>query len=208
MARLVWYFDFLSPFAYLQFAGHPGLFRRSDLDLKPVLFAGLLKHFGHKGPVEIESKRIYTYRHTQWQADKYGIPMKYPPGHPFNPLHALRLALALGGTYDTVKAIFDFIWLEGRSPNDDWKALCAALGVPGAEVLAASEAVKTGLRENTDEAIRAGVFGVPTFVVDDQLFWGVDSTAMLLDYLDNPQLFESDEMKRLRYLPVAAARPT
>ena len=97
---------------------------------------------------------------------------------------------------------------SGRSPNDEWKALCDTLGVPGAEVLAASEGVKTELRENTDAAIRAGVFGVPTFVVDDNLFWGVDATAMLLDYLDNPQLFESDEMKRLRHLPIAAARQT
>jgi 2-hydroxychromene-2-carboxylate isomerase len=107
-----------------------------------------------------------------------------------------------------VKAIFEFIWAQGRSPNDEWKTLCDALGVPGAEVLAASDAVKTQLKDNTDEAIRAGVFGVPTFVVDDHLFWGVDATPMLLDYLDNPQLFDSDEMKRLRYLPVAAARQT
>jgi 2-hydroxychromene-2-carboxylate isomerase len=107
-----------------------------------------------------------------------------------------------------VKTIFDFIWAQGRSPNDEWKVLCDALGVPGAEVLAASDAVKSQLRANTDAAIRAGVFGVPTFVVDDNLFWGVDATAMLLDYLDNPQLFESEEMKRLRYLPVAAARQT
>jgi 2-hydroxychromene-2-carboxylate isomerase len=206
--RRIWYFDFVSPFAYLQFAAHPGIFQRSDVDMKPVLLAGLLKHFEHKGPAEIEPKRIHTYRYTQWQAEKYGIPMKYPPGHPFNSLHALRLAMALGSTYDTVKAIFDFIWVEGRSPTDEFKVLCDALGVPGAEVLAAGESVKHGLRENTDAAIRAGVFGVPTFVVDDNLFWGVDATPMLLDYLDNPRLFESDEMKRLRYLPIAAARRT
>ena len=111
-----------------------------------MLFAGLLKHFEHKGPAEIEPKRIHTYRHTQWQADKRGIPMKYPPGHPFNSLHALRLAIAFCGTYDTIKAIFDFIWAQGRSPNDEWQALCDTLGVPGAEVLAASAAVKTELK--------------------------------------------------------------
>ena len=206
MARLAWYFDFVSPFSYLQFAAFPNLFQRSDVDMKPVLFAGLLNHFGHKGPAEIEPKRKHTYQHTQWQAGKRGLAMRYPPGHPFNSLHALRVAIALGGTYDTVKTIFDFIWVEGRSPNDEWHALCGALGVPGAEVLAMTEGVKTQLRENTDEAIRLGVFGVPTFVVDDHLFWGIDTTEMLLDYLDDPQLFESDEMKRLAYLPVAATR--
>ena len=208
MARLAWYFDFVSPFSYLQFAAFPNLFQRSDVDLKPCLFAGLLNHFGHKGPAEIEPKRKHTYQHTQWQAGKRGVALRYPPGHPFNSLHALRVAIALGGTYDTVKTIFDFVWVEGRSPNDEWRALCDALGVPGAEVLAMGEGVKTQLRENTDEAIRLGVFGVPTFVVDDHLFWGIDATEMLLDYLDDPQLFDSDEMKRLAYLPVAAQRPT
>jgi 2-hydroxychromene-2-carboxylate isomerase len=206
MARLTWYFDFVSPFSYLQFAAYPSLFQRSDVDLKPVLFAGLLNHFGHKGPAEIEPKRRHTYLHTQWQADKRGVPLRYPPAHPFNSLHALRVAIALGATYDTVKTIFEFIWVQGRSPNDEWQQLCDALGVPGAEVLAMGGGVKTLLRENTDEAIARGVFGVPTFAVDDHLFWGVDATEMLLDYLDNPRLFDSDEMKRIAYLPVAASR--
>jgi 2-hydroxychromene-2-carboxylate isomerase len=206
VARLSWYFDFVSPFSYLQFAAFPALYQRSDADLKPVLFAGLLDHFGQKGPAEIDPKRKHTYQLTQWMAGKRGLPMRYPPAHPFNPLHALRLATALGATYETVRTIFDFIWVEGRSPNDEWQALCDALGVPGAEVLAASAAVKTQLRESTDEAIQRGVFGVPTFVVDDHLFWGIDATEMLLDYLDDPQLFESDEMKRLAFLPVAASR--
>jgi 2-hydroxychromene-2-carboxylate isomerase len=206
MARLVWYFDFVSPFAYLQFAAFPDLFQRADVDLKPVLFAGLLKHFGHKGPAEIEPKRKHTYLYTQWLAAKRGVALRYPPAHPFNPLHTLRVAIALGGTFDTVKTIFEFIWLHGRSPHDEWQTLCGALGVPGAEVLAMSDAVKTELRANTDEAIRRGVFGVPTFVVDDQLFWGIDATEMLLDYLDDPQLFASDEMQRIAHLPVAASR--
>jgi 2-hydroxychromene-2-carboxylate isomerase len=132
--------------------------------------------------------------------------MRVPPAHPFNPIHALRLALAFGATYETVKSIFDFIWGEGRSPNDEWKALCDTLGVPGAEVLAASEGVKTQLRENGEEAIRAGVFGVPTFVVDGHLFWGLDATDMLRDYLADPQLFDSPEMQRLGSITVGATR--
>ncbi len=134
------------------------------------------------------------------------MPLRVPPAHPFNPIHALRLALAFGATYETVKAIFDFIWGEGRSPNDEWKALCDTLGVPGAEVLAASEGVKTQLRENGEEAIRAGVFGVPTFVVDGHLFWGLDATDLLRDYLDNPQLFDAAEMQRLASIQIAATR--
>jgi len=206
VSGLVWYFDFVSPFSYLQFAAYPELYQRSDTELKPTLLAGLLNHFGQKGPAEIEPKRLHTFRYTQWEATKRGVTLRYPPAHPFNPLNALRLAIAFGGTYDTVRAIFDFIWVEGRSPTDEWQALCDVVGVPGADVLAGSEGVKTQLRENGEEAIRFGVFGVPTFVVDGHLFWGLDATGLLFDYLNDPQLFATDEMKRLESLPVAAAR--
>jgi 2-hydroxychromene-2-carboxylate isomerase len=206
MARLQWYFDFLSPYAYLQFATEPDLFQRSDVELKPLVFAALLDHWGQKGPTEIESKRQHTYRQVTWMGARRGVPLRVPPEHPFNPIHALRLAVAFGATYDTVKSIFDFIWAQGRSPNSEWQALCDTLGVPGAEVLAASEGVKTQLRENGAEAIRAGVFGVPTFVVDGQLFWGVDATDLLRDYLDNAQLFDAPEMQRLAAIPIAATR--
>ncbi len=206
MARITWYFDFVSPFAYLQFAVRPELFQRPDVTLRPVLLVALLDHWGQKGPAEIAPKRLHTYRLCQWQANRRGVPLRFPPAHPFNPLHALRLAIAFGSTYETVKTIFDFIWAQGRSPNDDWRALCDTLGVPGAEVLAASDSVKNTLRENGVEAIAAGVFGVPTFVVDGELFWGIDATAMLHDFLGNPGLFETDEMRRLRGLPVGAAR--
>jgi 2-hydroxychromene-2-carboxylate isomerase len=206
VARLQWYFDFLSPYSYLQFATEPELFQRSDVELKPLVLAALLDHWGQKAPAEIESKRQHTYRHVTWLGAKRGVPLRVPPAHPFNPIHALRLALAFGATYETVKSIFEFIWAQGRSPNDEWKALCDTLGVPGAEVLAASEGVKTQLRENGQEAINAGVFGVPTFVIDGRLFWGLDATGLLRDYLDDPQLFDSPQMQRLASVTVAATR--
>jgi hypothetical protein len=68
--------------------------------------------------------------------------------------------------------------------------------------------VKTQLRENGAEAIRAGVFGVPTFVVDGHLFWGLDATDLLRDYLENAQLFDAPEMQRLASITIAASRKT
>lgn len=201
-----WYFDFVSPFSYLQFAACPQLFLRPDVVLRPVLFAGLLNHWGQKGPAEIEPKRRYTFRYVQWQAAKLDVPFKFPPAHPFNPLRALRLAIALGATRDAVRTIFEFIWAAGRSPNDEWPALCAALDVGDADTLIASESVKNALRANCEAAIADGVFGVPTFVVDGNTFWGVDASAMLLDYFDDPRLFETPEMRRIAALPGAAAR--
>ena len=208
MARIVCFFDFVSPFSCLQFAGYPELFRRPDVALRPVVFAGLLDRWGQKGPAEIAEKRRHTYRLVAWQARKLGIALKFPPAHPFNPLHALRLAVALGATPEVVGTIYDFIWKDGRSVTSDWSELCARLKVSDTDALTGAPEVKERLRKNGDEAIAAGVFGVPTFVVDGEKFWGYDATEMLLDYLADTQLFASPEMQRIDALPVAAERRT
>jgi 2-hydroxychromene-2-carboxylate isomerase len=132
--------------------------------------------------------------------------LKFPPGHPFNPVRVLRLAIALGATPDVVGAIYDFIWKEGRSVADEWNELCEHLKVRNGDVLIGMPEVKERLRKDGEEAIAAGVFGVPTFVVDGEKFWGYDATGMLLEYLTDPQLFVSPEMRRLDALPVAAER--
>jgi len=206
--QLIWYFDFVSPYSYLQFAGYPGLFRQPGVELRPVLFAGLLDHWGQKGPAEIAPKRLHTYRQVLWQARSRGVPMKCPPAHPFNPIQVLRLAIALGCTADAVQAIFDFIWREGRSVGDEWHALVERLGIADADARIAAPAVKEHLKKNGDEAIRAGVFGVPTFLVGTELFWGVDSTPMLLAWLADRRLFDSPEWRAIEHLPAAAQRKT
>jgi 2-hydroxychromene-2-carboxylate isomerase len=197
-----------SPFAYLQQEHFHKLPPDAQVCFKPVLLAGLLNHWGSKGPAEIPEKRRFTYRHVQWLASRQQIALRMPPSHPFSPLKALRLSIALGNRPDTVRRIFRFIWREGHSLEDpsDWRLLTQSLGAePGDARLAAPE-VKAALRENTEAAIRAGVFGVPTFFVDGQLFWGFDATDMLLDYLENPALFEAPEMHRISTLPEGARR--
>ena len=66
--------------------------------------------------------------------------------------------------------------------------------------------MKNALRHNTARAVAAGVYGVPTFAVDSELFWGFDRTDMLLDYLDNPAMMQVSEMQRLTQVPKAAER--
>ena len=90
-----WYFDVISPFAYLQFMQLDKVTDRAELTLKPVLFAGLLNANGQKGPAEIPSKRLFTYQMVTWIAKKRGVPFKKPDAHPFNPICALRLCIAL-----------------------------------------------------------------------------------------------------------------
>jgi 2-hydroxychromene-2-carboxylate isomerase len=204
--RPVWYFDFISPYSYLQFEAYPELMQTAEL--RPVLFAGLLNHWGSKGPAEIPAKRLQTYRHTYWQAGRHGIIMNYPPAHPFNPIHALRLAIALDSNFDAVKTIFEFIWKDGRPVNEEWPALVGRLGleVAAADALIAGQRVKDTLAANGRQAIDRGVYGVPTFDTGRELFWGLDATDMLLDYLSDPTLFDQAEMRRIADLPVGAAR--
>ncbi len=204
--KLVWYFDFVSPYSYLQFEAYPELVQRATLC--PVLFAGLLNHWGGKGPAEVPAKRLQTYRFTCWHARRHGIAMSYPPAHPFNPIHALRLALALDCRVDAIKTIFEFIWKEGRSVNDEWPALLErlALSVAAADAMISAQRVKDALAANGRRAIDRGVYGVPTFDTGKELFWGLDATGMLLDYLADPALFDEPEMRRIANLPVGAAR--
>ena len=215
--QLVWYFDFVSPYSYLQFEAYPELMQTAEL--RPVLFAGLLNHWGGKGPAEIPAKRLQTYRYTYWQAGQHGITMTYPPAHPFNPIHALRLAIALDCRYEAIKTIFEFIWKEGRSVNDEWPALTERLGLSAAaaDALIAEQRVKDALAANGRQAIDRGVYGVPTFdalrerpgasgVKSWELFWGMDATDMLLGYVEDPSVFDEPEMRRIADLPVGAAR--
>ena len=179
-----------------------------EVSFKPVLFAGLLGHWENKGPAEIPAKRIQTYRYCHWLAAKRGVPFKTPPRHPFNPLAVLRLAIALGTSREVVEAIFRHIWGEGNDGQDpeSLMALADKLGVDDLAALIDQSAVKQELRDNTEAAAARGVFGVPTFALGDEIFWGEDSTGMVLDYLADPGAFATGELGRIRDLPVAAAR--
>src|SRR5215468_2927277 len=208
MASADWYFDFVSPFSYLQCEQLPALERTIRVHYRPVLFAGLLKANAHRGPAEISSKRRFTYRFVVWQARKLGIPLKFPPVHPFNPLPLLRLAIVADCDPEAIRRIFRFVWRDGRLGDlpIEWAELMAELHLPGAEARIADQDVKDTLRRNTDEAIERGVFGVPTLAIGQELFWGVDATGMASDYVAAGCRYTDPEMDRVARLPEAAVR--
>jgi 2-hydroxychromene-2-carboxylate isomerase len=197
-----WYFDFVSPYSYIALHRLPEL--SHPVTCKPVLFAGLLNHWGQKGPAEIPAKRRWTYRSCTWWAGSLGIPFRFPAEHPFNPLHHLRLALACGSGPDAVKRIFESIWTGGENANDPerFASLCRELNVNDAQLAA----MKDPLRKNTEEAAARGVFGVPSFVVNGEVFWGADSVEFLNAYLEDQSILDNDEMRRVDALPVGASR--
>lgn len=206
-----WYFDFISPYSYFQSERLPALPAGVTLRPRAILFAGLLEHWGQKGPAEIAGKRTFTYRQVQWIARRDGIPLRFPPSHPFNPIKALRLAVALDESMAAIHAIYRHIWRDGRHTDSEgeWAALAAAVGLSPEEAAArvSDPVVKARLKRNGEEAIAAGVFGVPTLLVDGIPFWGYDATAMAADYLRDPAAFMDGEMKRVSGLPVGVRRP-
>jgi len=186
---LTFWFDPISPFAYLAFEQLPQALEGLSIDVtyRPILFAGLLKHWGQKGPAEIEPKRAWTFRHVHWLGAQHGIPIDTPAQHPFNPLGLLRLLVASvpeGGAPNrrACELVLRHIWRGGLDANDS--ARQAAL----TQELAPSrdpndETVKQALKDATGEALARGVFGVPTIEVDRRMFWGLDALPMLADHL-------------------------
>lgn len=203
-----WYFDLISPFSYLHLKQFHKLPSGLEIEYVPVLFTGILKHWEHKGPAEIPPKRAYTYKEVTWLGQHLGIPFKMPPAHPFNSLHALRLVIAAGPRRQNVETAFDMIWKEGWDLQEarNLAELGKRLGIMDIQAVLEDEGVKAKLKANTDAAIAKGVFGVPSFLVRDVLFWGQDSLAMMKDYLKDPKLFDTDEMRRIAKLPIGTAR--
>lgn len=192
MKQITCYLDFISPYSYLAFERLPQALQGLSygVEYRPVLFAGLLKHFGQLGPAEIAPKREWTYLQVLWNAHAHGVPMQMPAMHPFNPLPLLRLALACGANRYVCETIFRHVWRGGLDAADAarFEQLRESLA-PQRDL--AAEDVKAELKRNTDEAIAQGVFGVPTFIVDGKRFWGFDALPMLRAYLENDPWFAS-----------------
>ncbi len=202
MKHIDWYFDFISPYAWLQSTRLDALSEKATLSCKPILFAGLLKHWGQKGPAEMETKRTWTYQQIAWQAHQHGQTLRWPARHPFNPLPLLRLCALRGSDAATVQRLFAWVWSEGHLPDEagPWSALLTELGVKAEDLDSAQ--VKDLIRHNTEEALSRGLFGVPSAIVLDeasaparqsQIFWGFDSTPMLEAWLDGHSYFQSPE---------------
>lgn len=197
LPHLDFYFDFLSPYAYLAFERLPqalaGL--SYSISYRPVYLPALLAHWGQKGPIEIPLKRAWMKRQVDWLAQQHGVPLCWPPSHPFNPLPFLRLAQAsapmLGATPSrwVVETLFRHVWAQEGDPQapERWSAIVAQLAVQRVPELVAyadpsqEPTVKAALTQATQEALALGVFGVPMMRVGEDFFWGMDSLVMVAE---------------------------
>lgn len=187
--RVDFYFDYISHNAYLAWHRLPGIAADAGFTVRcvPVLFAGFLKACGQLGPAEIPAKLAWMNRNNLRKAAQLGIPFNAPKQHPFHPLFTLRLSCQPMPEADRARvtgALLQAVWADGVDPNDH-AAVTAVLdgaGLDGKTLVAgaSSAAAKAALLANGEEALRRGVFGVPTMVVGDEVFWGYDD----LDFLD------------------------
>ncbi|AGC47772.1 2-hydroxychromene-2-carboxylate isomerase [Myxococcus stipitatus DSM 14675] len=215
LAPLRFCFDYLSPYAYLAWTRMPALAARHGrvLEPVPVLLAGVLNATGNIGPAEVPAKRGYIFKHTFRIAHELGVPFGPPPSHPFVPLLALRVTAAvddLEARARLVSTLFAQVWGGGNgaeTPEQVATALQAA-GLDAPSLLAAAQRqdIKDRVRRNTDEAIAAGAFGVPTVIADGELFFGLDSLGHLELFLRGEDPLKSEFLERWKNLPATASR--
>jgi 2-hydroxychromene-2-carboxylate isomerase len=182
VARLRYFFDVVCPFAYLASTRVEALAAEAGAELvwEPVLLGGLLKGLGGAtDPMETmpPPKAKLTVLDYHRQASLLGVPLRKPPEHPRRTVDAMRLLAAAPDAIvpPLAHALFRAYWVENRDVTDRavLRAIAATHGLD-ADAIWGDPVRKERLRERTDAALREGVFGVPTFVVGDELVWGVD----------------------------------
>ena len=211
MKTITFYLDFISPYAWLAFHALPQALQGISHRVvhKPVLFAAMLKHHGQLGPAEIPAKRDWTYRQVLWLARQQGCELRLPAAHPFNPLGLLRLALACDSDHEpnrhVCERVFRHVWCSGMDAADEDRRLQLAQDLRPVLDPAGPE-VKQALQQHTRQALDAGAFGVPTFVVDDRVFWGQDALPMLRAYLQGDDWFDGPDWAAPRAVATGVRR--
>jgi 2-hydroxychromene-2-carboxylate isomerase len=210
---LHFHFDYISPYSYLAWYQLRAFARAHELSIepKPTLLAALLNAFGHKGPGEIPPKRSYMFKDCIRAATQLGIPFEPPHSHPFNPLASLRATLLDMETETRrrlVTKLFDATWAEKRDVGSPEVVaeICAEVGVPDARERIQDPAIKERLFAANQRAIELGVFGVPTMIVDGELFWGTDSFPHLTRYLAGEDPVRSEDLAAWAAIPASAHR--
>ena len=209
-------FDYLSPYAYFASLRMREICERHGAELvwHPVLFAGLLDHWGQRGPAEIMPKAMYTFRDSVRYAREHQIPFRSPRFHPFRPLEALRLSLTEVSGDDqalVIRTLYAHGWGKGGDMGsaDELAGALDAAGLPGGELLerTRSDEAKQALRRGTEDAVSRGVFGIPTMLVGDELFWGNDSLRYVERHLEGRDPIDGVDMQELLSEGRGAWRP-
>lgn len=222
MRDIHFYFDVISPYAWLAFKALPSTLEGIPhrVHYHPVVFGAMLKHHGQLGPAELPGKRDWTYRQVMWLAKQQGTVLQMPASHPFNSLALQRMAVATSPNgepaREVVEAIFKHVWCSGLEAADasrmaelqTYLTQWMQQSQPNFQIDIQAPEVKQKLQQHTQAAIDLGLFGVPSMVVDGQVFWGQDALPMLRAYLEGDAWFQSSDWRDVGLLPVGVRRTT
>jgi len=190
---LEFFFDFGSPTTYLAWTQLPKIAADAGVEItwKPMLLGGVFKATGNQSPVAIPAKAKYTFGDLARFATRYGVPMAFNPFFPINTLVLMRGAVGYLGSanfHPYVKAVFTAMWVEQKNMGDPAVVaqVLSAAGLEPAEFerLVSDEDVKQRLKDITEDAIKRGAFGAPTFFVDGEMHFGQDRLDFVAEALN------------------------
>ena len=211
-APIKFYFDYISHNAYLAWTQIHKIAHANGREVEPVpvLFAGFLEHYGHKGPAELPAKSLWMVKDVMRKAEQLKVPLRPPASHPFNPIPSLCISTVDMPAVDKrrlIDAIFRAAWADSRDISDPnvLGAIMTNAGLDAQAIAeqAQSEQVKQALRQAGKTAIAEGAFGVPSMQVDDQLFWGYDDLRYLDMYLQGHDPYDPSRLE-----PWLSVRPS
>ena len=179
------FFDLGSPATYLAYTQLPKICEQTDSQLIyiPMLLGGVFKATGNASPATIPAKGRYMFQDLDRYAKRYGVALNFNPHFPINTLLLMRAVTGIQLRQPErfqafVDCLFPALWVEGRNLSDP--AIVAAVlsehGFAPDDVLALTndETVKAALKDNTETAIKRGVFGAPTLFIGNKMFFGQD----------------------------------
>jgi len=184
------YFDFASPYTFLAHKEIRKIEKEYSVNIKymPVLLGGLLKSAGIKSNIDIPIKAKYMIKDCKMWAEKYNIMFKFNNYFPIITLNLMRCVLVAEKklfAQDFINNVFDAIWKNDLNLNDNTvvEKLLSNFNInPKAFLLeATSPKIKEDLIKKTEEASHKGIFGLPSFIVNNKIFWGQDRLEFVLN---------------------------
>ncbi len=177
------YFDYGSPTSYLAYTQMPDVARRTGATVNyvPILLGGIFQATGNRSPVEIAAKGRWMQADLEDFARRYKVPYRWNPHFPINTLALMRgaiYALREGFLAKYSDAIYPAAWAEGQNMNDAQVVgkVLAGAGLDAGKIVAATQdpAIKDALKSATEDAVKRGLFGAPTFFVGERMHFGQD----------------------------------
>lgn len=205
MKKIRLFFDFLSPYSYFAWINHEKMLPQDDLEFvySPVLMGKLFSHHEFPGPGMIKAKRDYELKVCFRYAAKNNIEFNPPHTFPFNPLAIIRIATQSASKEDQkelISLIFDTVWKDGvvlEDPEMIEKVLINAKLDKNIIERSFEREAKQELKQNIKEALNYNIFGVPTFQINDEIFWGNNSFDDINRYLDGNDIWDKKLYNKL-----------